>query len=324
MPVDHLLQLHPSVSRHPGPTLFSVITSALGTSAHGMPPAWRRAVRESAPLPAAGALRTLLTTGRPWMPDCLSLTRNMHSGHSTSITDELDSIEVDTLVAEVQHQFTGAVPDMWRQVVDRPRQFLTAYRDLTHAVWDAFSPLWRQADGLMAREVERVGVASVTGVMGPVLSGLGPHVRYADGRLHLPDTYCGPSADHGQRRLVLAPLASGLTACAYSTEDAALVWIGYPLPGLGRLVHRAGPPEPRDGKDRLELLLGPVRAAIMRHAHRRPSVSQAAQFAHVTVSTATYHCGQLTRAGLLQRLRHGREVRLHLTAEGTALLDLLA
>ncbi|MGA4862823.1 hypothetical protein ACPB9J_09310 [Streptomyces lavendulocolor] len=46
--------------------------------------------------------------------------------------------------------------------------------------------------------------------------------------------------------------------------------------------------------------------------------------AHVTVSTATSHCDRLARSGLLRRLRHGREVRLCLTDDGAALLDLPA
>ncbi|CAL9653567.1 winged helix-turn-helix domain-containing protein [Streptomyces sp. Tu 3180] len=44
----------------------------------------------------------------------------------------------------------------------------------------------------------------------------------------------------------------------------------------------------------------------------------------VSVSTASYHCDQLTEAGLLQRRRHGQQVRLYLTDEGAALMDLPA
>ncbi|MGA4799842.1 hypothetical protein [Streptomyces lavendulocolor] len=65
-------------------------------------------------------------------------------------------------------------------------------------------------------------------------------------------------------------------------------------------------------------------AALLRQARRRPSVSEAAGRAHVTVSTATSHCDRLARSGLLRRLRHGREVRLCLTDDGAALLDLPA
>ncbi|MDN3293314.1 hypothetical protein QWM81_04465 [Streptomyces ficellus] len=325
VPIGPLEHIHLSISRHPGTTLFSVITNAFGSHAHGMPPAWRQAVRDGAPPQAAATLRALLTTGHPWAPDCLALTGNMRSGPEVSVADELDGIEPDRLVAEVENRFGDAVPAGWRHVADRPRAFLAGYRDLARSVWDTFGPLWQQADGLLMREVERIGVASVTGVLGTVLNGLGSPVRYGDGLLHLPHPCPGHLTGPGRRRLVLVPLASGLSACTYSAEDPDFVWIGYPLPGLGRLItRRCGEPEPRSGRDRLDLVLGPVRAAILRHARRRPSVSEAARLAHVTVSTATYHCGQLAQAGLLRRLRHGREVRLHLTDNGAALLDLLA
>ncbi|MGA5096957.1 hypothetical protein ACPCAC_06265 [Streptomyces lavendulocolor] len=75
---------------------------------------------------------------------------------------------------------------------------------------------------------------------------------------------------------------------------------------------------PWSGVDRLRA------AALPRHARRRPCVSEAAGRAHVTVSTATHHCDRLARSGLLRRLRHGREVRLCLTDDGAALLDLPA
>ncbi|MGA5423374.1 hypothetical protein [Streptomyces lavendulocolor] len=109
-----------------------------------------------------------------------------------------------------------------------------------------------------------------------------------------------------------------------SAEDPELLRAGYPLPGLGRLAHRSTGPHAPPARDRLDLVLGPVRAALLRPARRRPSVSEAAGRAHITVSTATYHCDRLARSGLLRRLRHGREIRLCLTDDGAALLDLPA
>jgi DNA-binding MarR family transcriptional regulator len=41
-------------------------------------------------------------------------------------------------------------------------------------------------------------------------------------------------------------------------------------------------------------------------------------------STATYHCTQLASAGLVVRRRVGREVRIHRTPRGDALVDLLS
>ncbi|MFF9809997.1 hypothetical protein ACF1G5_33660 [Streptomyces coeruleorubidus] len=321
--IGPLEDLRLSISRQPGTTLFSIVVNAFGSCAHGMPPQWRRAVREAAPPTAAATMQALLTASYPWAPDSLALASAVGAGTATTIADELDGIDADLMAGEVEKRFRGTVPAPWRPVVDRPREFLATYRTLAASVWDAFAPLWRRADTLLAREVERVGVATVTGSLSAVINDLGTSVQYADGRLRLPHP-CPPSATGlVRRRLVLVPLASGFGACAYSAEGPELIWLGYPLPGLGRLTNDAEETRPPTGKDRLDLVLGPVRAALLRHARRRPSVSEAAERAHITVSTATYHCGRLAQSGLLRRLRHGREVRLHLTEDGAALLDLL-
>ena len=328
VPVGSLEHLHLSVSRHPGTTLFSLLAGVFGDRPQGMPPAWRRAVRESVRPDDAAAFRHVMASGHPWLPDSLALTRGVRDGgagtHTAGVVDELDALDAEVLQREIARQFgDDAVPEHWRGIADRPRRFLDAYRRLATSVWSTFCPLWRQADGLLLREAERVGVASVTGGLVPLLNTLGAKVRYADGRLELPHACPTHLAGRGGRRLVLAPLASGFSACAYSAEDPELIWIGYPLPGLGRLTEGADA-EPRTASDPLELVLGPVRATILRDARRRPSVSETARHAHITVSTATYHCAQLAHAGLLDRVRHGREVRLQLTDTGAELLDLLS
>ncbi|MFI8962696.1 hypothetical protein ACIGO8_11300 [Streptomyces sp. NPDC053493] len=331
VPIGRLEHLHLSVSRHPGTTLFSLLAGVFGDRPQGMPEAWRRVVHQSVRAEDAAALRSVFACGTPWLPDSLALTRGVRDAgpgpgpgaHTSGVADELDALDAELLQREIARRFGETAPEHWRRIADRPRRFLDAYRRLANSVWSAFSPLWRQADGLLLREAERVGVASVSGGLDPLLNTLGAAVRYADGLLELPHACPSHLTDRGRRRLVLAPLASGFSACAYSAEDPDLIWIGYPLPGLGRLAE-GGDAEPRTASGRLEVVLGPVRAAILRDARRRPSVSETAQHAHITVSTATYHCGQLARAGLLRRTRHGREVRLHLTETGAALLDLLS
>ncbi|MFJ8645918.1 hypothetical protein ACIRNI_07320 [Streptomyces sp. NPDC093546] len=330
VPVGRLEDMRLSVGRQPGTTLYSVLSNTFGGGAHGMPREWRRLVREAAPPATAATLRTLLTAGHPWAPDSLALAAAVGTGATASVADELDAIDADTLTGELEQRFGDAVPTAWQRVADRPREFLTGYRTLALAVWDAFTPLWDRAADLLDREAERIGVASVTGVLGTVVNDLGDHVGYADGMLRLPHpgprptTGAEPTTGPVRRRLVLLPLASGYDACTYSAEHPDLIWIGYPLPGLGRLTHPSADRRAPAAEDRLSLVLGPVRAALLRHARLRPSVSEAAQHAHITVSTATYHCDRLARSGLLRRLRHGREVRLRLSEDGAALLDLLA
>ncbi|OKJ64222.1 hypothetical protein AMK29_19430 [Streptomyces sp. CB02261] len=249
MPVGPTEDLRLSVSRLPGTTLFSVIADTFGHASHGMPPEWRRVIRDTAPPAAAATLRALLASSHPWAPDSLALTSGVGTGGgtgtATSITDELDRIEPDTLLGEVEHRFGSAVPAPWQHVAERPGEFVDTYRTLTRAVWDAFAPLWHQADALLGREVERVGVASVTGALDTLINDLGAPVRYADGRLHLPHPCPQHATGPWRRRFVLVPLASGFGACTYSAEDPDLLWVGYPLPGLGRLAHRSTEAHPR-------------------------------------------------------------------------------
>lgn len=155
-----------------------------------------------------------------------------------------------------------------------------------------------------------------------MLAGLESVVHYQDGALRLPHPAPEPHARLGDRTLVLVPLASGFAAGMYDIERDDHIWVGYPLPGLGGIVTRVQTAQPPPG-DALNLVLGPVRAAILRHLAPRPSVSELAHTLQLGVSTVTYHCDQLAAAGLLDRQRHGRQVRLHRTPRGTALVELL-
>lgn len=156
-----------------------------------------------------------------------------------------------------------------------------------------------------------------------LFASLGGHVSYADGAFHLPYPCPSHLTTLGQRRIVLVPLASDYATGTYSAERDDVLWLGYPLPGLAQLISSSTPAALTD-TDRLAVLLGRARAGILRHAHRRPSLSDTARHVGISVSTASYHCDQLTHAGLLVRQRQGQQVRLYLTDKGNALMDLLA
>ena len=92
------------------------------------------------------------------------------------------------------------------------------------------------------------------------------------------------------------------------------------MPGLERLG--AGPVPA--ATDSLSLLLGPIRAAILRALDCPNSMGGLAEHLDAGPSTATYHCIQLASAGLVVRQRLGREVRIQRTPRGDALVDLLS
>ncbi|MEV0203155.1 winged helix-turn-helix domain-containing protein [Nonomuraea sp. NPDC050691] len=301
-----------------------MLRDVIGDTRSGVPASWRDAVRGA--LPAGAALvRPLLSTRDCWMPDSLALTADLRTTSMGTVLRELGGLDPQALADEVSSHYRTSMPPAWQRFVDDPGAFLTAYRQVLRAAWAVMEPLWARADSLFARETERIGAAVVSRGLDAVLSGLSTPLRYVDGTLHLPHPPCRrPPSELGGRRLVLVPLASGFSASMYDVERDDLVWIGYPLPGLGRIVTRTHPAAPTAPDSALTRILGPIRAAILRASSPQPSVSELARHLHLGVSTITYHCDQLTAAGLLHRERRGREVRLRLTHRGTEILDLFA
>ncbi|CAL9640730.1 ArsR/SmtB family transcription factor [Streptomyces sp. enrichment culture] len=318
-------QVQVRVARHPGATLFSVLKDVFGGHRHGVPALWRESVRRAIPPGAAAVVGPSLASGDCWLPDPLALVGDLWARGMGDVAGELEGLDAEALAAEVAGHHGAVTPRGWRRLLDDPQGFLTAYRAVVGAAWDAFAPLWRQADPLLGRESERVGLASVTGGLDALLAGLDSTVRYGAGALALPHECPRHLTDLGRRPLVLVPLASGPGARMYGADRDDALWIAYPVPGLGRIAGRRGAadaaPPPADG---LSAVLGPVRAEILRFLPYRPTVSALARHLHLSISTATYHCGQLADAGLLHRERHGREVRLLPSERGIALTELLA
>lgn len=317
-------QVNVRVSRHPGVTLFSVLKDVFGGRAHGVPEPWRDTVRRAVPPRTVAAVGPMLASRTCWIPDRLALVDDLGASHMTSLEGELADTDPALLAEEVAaFHSPHPLPPEWRPLLDDPAAFLAAYRDLVGAAWTAFAPLWQQADTLLGREVERIGLAAVTGGLDGLLAGLVSEVRYRDGVLHLPYPCPSHLADLGRRPLVLMPMASGYTASMYGADREDALWLGYAVPGLGRIAGRGGQ-DTGSVTDGLSLVLGPVRAGILRHLPGRPTVSELAHHLHIAVSTATYHCRQLEAAGLLRKDRQGRQVRLLPSERGTALAHLLA
>lgn len=201
----------------------------------------------------------------------------------------------------------------------QPRRWLGLYARLLSAAWKAYSPIWQQSTALRTRETERIGAAVVTGGLDVLFAGLSNRVRYQAETLYLSDRH-PYRMELGDRPIVLVPLVSGSAASIFNLDEPDRAWLGYAVPGLSRLG--SGTPESAD--DSLTLLIGPIRAAILRALDRPSSMGRLADHLDAGPSTATYHCSQLASAGLVLRQRAGREVRIQRTPRGDALVDLLS
>ncbi|GAB2888497.1 hypothetical protein [Streptomyces mayteni] len=314
--------LRVTVIPHPAASLLSLVAGTFGNRPHKIPRAWQRLLASAAPPGTEEVLRPLFSPAFSVIPDCLTPTAGMLQGDAASYLERLGDLPGETLLAELETDFTTGVPIQWRPVIHRPRRWITAHARLMQILWREIEPLWRRAHPLIQRETERIAVAAMYERLDTVLACLSPRYRYTLDTLHLPD----PQAQDfhlGDRRLTLVPLVSGPGASLFAFDRPDFVWIGYPLPTLDRLLTSSGSAtEPY--RDPLRLLIGPLRAAVLRIAPTRPTMRELASHLHVTPATATYHCVHLETTGLLHRLRHGREVRIQLTPLGEHLIDLLA
>jgi hypothetical protein len=105
----------------------------------------------------------------------------------------------------------------------------------------------------------------------------------------------------------------------FCIDRSDVVWIGYPLPGLDTFL--AGRAPAVDPLDPLEMLLGSVRATILRVAGGQP-LGEIGRRVGCRPATLTYHCDMLDKAGLVLRERAGQRIILHRTSRGEALVRL--
>jgi DNA-binding transcriptional ArsR family regulator len=199
-----------------------------------------------------------------------------------------------------------------------PRRWLRGFVVALARAWNGYSPVWQQGQDSLAREMERVDVASTNRAQLRLLDGLLPGTWVDEDRWHL-------EACHDEERrlrlpdqgLLLIPLVAGERASIVDHDDATMRHIGYPV-HMRSIGVSAAPASP----DSLEALLGIPRARILRELERPCSNSELAEALQALPSTATYHVTALETAGLVARQRSGRELTVRRTARGQALLAL--
>ncbi len=316
--LEPLHSLRVSVTHHPGTSLFCLLIDALGMPGQGVPPTLRQAVRSAVPAGDMNRLAPLLEGYG--FPDCFAPLAGPDLPSGLEHLREQDLSEVSEQ-ARGWYESSPAPAAEWARVIERPAPYLAAFARVFSAIWEAYAVVWQRAQPLLWRETERVGTATVTGTLDVVLAGLAnPCWRVEHDTLYCPPLHTArtPRREAGQG-LVLAPLVCGSATYSISSDGSAGTRLSYPAPGLA-LIPGGDPVQP--AADSLTILLGPARAAILRLAAHTPTVGEIATA--LSSGSATYHCRFLESAGLLTRRRRGREVRLHHTPRGRALLDLMS
>ncbi|GIF68729.1 transcriptional regulator [Asanoa ishikariensis] len=122
------------------------------------------------------------------------------------------------------------------------------------------------------------------------------------------------------KRLLLIPLIFSRGALMCSTDHPEVVAVSYQARGAAVLAE--GRPEP--APDRLAVLIGRGRAAVLEALSRPATTAGLAATLRLAPSTVSEHLTALTAAGVVNRRRAGRRVLYSLEPAGTALLHLLA
>lgn len=314
-------RMNVTVVRDPMPTILSLMADVYGQRPQGVLEPWRRLMRRHATVDAAAVLHPMFAPRTPVLPDCIS-PQIRDRGACPDPGDHFERVRdcaPEVLLDELHGIFGPDLPAQWRPVAAAPKGWLHGVADVMADAWTAFAPVWSRASALFDREFERIGSAVVRGAPETVLLGLGPHHRYSAGVLRIKDHYPSQFALNG-RVLAFVPVISSATPSLCELDRPDMAWLGYAMPGQGRL-HTAGDDIPPPG-DALSTAMGPARARILRMLTVPATMKDVAGWIRATAPAATYHCRQLEDAGLLIRHRLGSYTEVRRTARGEALVDL--
>ncbi len=217
--------------------------------------------------------------------------------------------------------YPAQLPPAWRRAADNPARWSRAVADTLNDAWSAIgSQAWRQGRSLIDREFRRVGLAIARGAADGLINSLSPRICYDQDAVLIDRRV---RVRLRGRRIVMAPMISAPGSIVVERDDPDAVVIGYALPRSLQAWH-AEPVRTRSAHDPLSVVLGPVRATILRLLHRQLSMSQLATELRCAPSTVTHHCNGLESAGLIARLRDGKTVWISRTVRGAEMVDLLS
>ncbi|MEV0386666.1 winged helix-turn-helix domain-containing protein [Nonomuraea sp. NPDC050643] len=303
-----------NVTMVPGLSMLALISDALAGRDRGAPERWRRLVRSAVMTPDETVVDSLASPGYTIFPDAAfpgDFRRDL------DVPTQLEMVRdapPDALQEELDVMTDGQPPPHWQPAMKHPRRWLHGFAGLLEQTWSAMYEEWQQTRELFDREVERVAVASARGALDVVLNNLHVDCSFREGAFSVPDYGCDEFSIES-KNLVLMPLLAGSNALIARLDGPDTVWIAYSPPHLTT-------PRPKSTEEQLKLLLGDARAAVLISLDRPLSMGVLARRVKCHPSVITYHCSRLESAGLITRRREGREIYVHRTKRGTALLNL--
>ncbi|MFC3979742.1 ArsR/SmtB family transcription factor [Streptosporangium jomthongense] len=241
----------------------------------------------------------------------------------------LRAVPEETVREELARRHPSGTPEPFARFARKPREALDWYADLLQDYWAAtVAPYWSAMRPVLDQEVLLQARVLATAGGGAVLGRLGGRLRWDRPTLSLNDSSASRRDIRGASRLVLVPLlfARGTPLCATGSQEE--VAIAYQARGSAVLAGgRASgavrqDAEPERG-DRLAILVGRGRAAIVRALAVPTTTSVLATTLGLAASTVSEHLTALVAAGVVQRHRIGVRVMYELNRSGRALLEYL-
>ncbi|WP_328904151.1 ArsR family transcriptional regulator [Streptomyces sp. NBC_00441] len=242
------------------------------------------------------------------------------------ITGELETlcaVPEEAVLAELHSRFPNGVPEALLSFARSPASALTRYAELMFDYWTlALAPHWPAMRSAVEEEVLAHARILATEGAERMLGHLAPRLPLAPGPVS-----SAPHPGSGEPLLVVVPLLlaheSGLTA---RSADGSTLAVAYQARGIAVLMDGPDGAGSRrvDGAppaDRLALLVGRGRAAVLRALVTPGSTTSIAAVLGLAASTVSEHLAALTSAGLVQRHRVGRRVMYELDRFGLELLD---
>lgn len=272
-----------------------------------------RAAEIVASLPPAAqrALFPIVAPGHSLCPDCLSPGDPVRD---VSLADELDrlrSLSGAEVRADLELTFApGAPPTHWQRALRNPRQWISQVADAFEDIGHHLQGPWQRSAGQREREAQRIGTAMARGCADVALAATHPRGMLRGTTLEFPDADPVELSASG-RRVVLTPMIGRPESAPCNLDRCDVLWFGYPL----------APSTDDRAAAQLDALLTPMRARLLRCLDRETPMSAVPTLLTCSAPTATHHCTQLAKAGLIDRRRQGRRVSIARTRRGDLLLE---
>ncbi len=186
----------------------------------------------------------------------------------------------------------------------------------------AIAPYWSAMRGVLEEEILVRGRTLVTGGAATMLEDLGGRIRWEPPELSVPHQadFDWPMND-GRLTIVAVLFARGIRVFSTHEDTAAF---SYQAQGTAVLGARAGDAGRAAGgpgsRDKLTLLLGRGRAAVLRALWSPTTTTRLASSIGLAPSTVSQHLAVLSSAGLVRRHRVGPRVLYELEESGAVLL----